>query len=67
MPKGRQETLIQRLTACIQEQLLVNGITDFTIADGNFYFANPDEKTKANVIIRDYLTYMLANHAERLI
>jgi len=57
-----KETLISKLTHRIKEQLLVNGITDFTIADGNFHFANTDEKAKANVIIRDYLTYVLDNN-----
>jgi len=61
-----EETLIQKLTARIREQLVVKGITDFKIADGNFYFANAAEKTRANVIIRDYLTDMLDNDAERL-
>lgn len=61
-----KENLITRLTLRIKEQLLVNGITDFTITDGNFHFANTDEKARANVIIRDYLTNVLDNHAEPL-
>lgn len=63
---GREETLIQKLTARIREQLVVKGITDFKIDDGNFYFANAAEKTRANVIIRDYLTDLLDNDAESL-
>ncbi|TWH46490.1 hypothetical protein [Sporomusa sp. KB1] len=61
-----EETLIQKLTARIREQLVVKGITDFEIADGNFYFANAAEKSRANAIIRDYLTDLLDNDAERL-
>lgn len=60
------ETLIQKLTTRIQEQLIINGITDFKCADGNFYFENTDEKSKANDIIRDWLTNFLENNAERL-
>lgn len=63
---GMEETLIQKLTARIREQLVVKGITDFKIDDGNFYFANAAERTRANVIIRDYLTDLLDNDAESL-
>lgn len=61
-----KETLITKLTLRIKEQLVVNGITEFTITDGNFHFANIDEKARANIIIRDYLTNVLNNHAEHL-
>ena len=66
MASDTEETLIQKLTARIQEQLVLNGITDFKIADDNFYFTDADEKSRANAIIRDYLTYLLDNDAERL-
>ncbi len=66
MASNMKETLIQRLTAHIKEQLVENGITDFKIDDGNFYFTNADEKSRANTIIRDYITYMLDNDPERL-
>ena len=61
-----KETLITKLTLRIKEQLVINGITDFTITDGNFHFVNMDEKARANVIIRDYLTDILDNNAELL-
>lgn len=61
-----QESLITKLTHRIKEQLVINGITDFTITDGNFHFTNIDEKARANVIIRDYLTDMLGNNTELL-
>ncbi|MBP2637225.1 MAG: hypothetical protein H6Q72_3132 [Firmicutes bacterium] len=67
MATEAKETLISKLTHRIKEQLVVNGITEFTITDGNFHFANTDEKARANVIIRDYLTNMLDNHAEPLV
>ncbi|CQR73405.1 hypothetical protein SOV_51860 [Sporomusa ovata DSM 2662] len=63
---GMEKTLIEKLTVRIREELVVKGITDFKIADGNFYFANAAEKTRANVIIRDYLTDLLDNDAESL-
>jgi hypothetical protein len=66
MTTGIKESLISKLTARIQEQLVVNGITDFKIADGNFHFTNVDDKSRANAIIRDYLTYLLDNDAECL-
>ena len=60
---GMKESLISKLTARIQEQLVVNGITDFIIRDGNFHFTNIDDKCRANAIIRDYLTYLLDHDA----
>ncbi|QDR80459.1 hypothetical protein [Sporomusa termitida] len=67
MTSDRKESLISKLTARIQEQLVMNGITDFQIADGNFHFANVDDKSRANAIIRDYLTYLLDHEAECLL
>ncbi|QDR83034.1 hypothetical protein [Sporomusa termitida] len=66
MVTDMKESLLSKLTARIQEQLVVNGITDFRIADGNFHFANVDDKSRANAIIRDYLTYLLDKDAECL-
>ncbi|WP_371364814.1 hypothetical protein SRRS_53690 [Sporomusa rhizae] len=66
MVNGSGETLIQKLTTRIQEQLIINGITDFKCADGNFYFENTDEKSKANDIIRNWLIHFLENDAEHL-
>ena len=66
MTTGMKESLISKLTARIQEQLVVNGITDFKITDGNFHFTNVDDKCRAKAIIREYLTYLLDNDAECL-
>lgn len=67
MTSNGKESLISKLTARIQEQLVLNGITDFQIADGNFHFTNVDDKSRANAIIRDYLTDVLDNEAECLL
>ena len=67
MTAGTEETLMSKLISCIREQLLLNGIQDFKITDGNFQFANVNDKFKANDIIRDYLTFLLDNDKEYLI
>ncbi|SCM80300.1 conserved hypothetical protein [uncultured Sporomusa sp.] len=67
MITGTEETLMSKLTSRIREQLLLKGIQDFKITDGSFHFANANDKSKANDIIRDYLTFLLDNDKEYLI
>ncbi|MBP2638460.1 MAG: hypothetical protein H6Q72_4367 [Firmicutes bacterium] len=66
MATGMGETLIQKLTIHMQEQLIINGITDFIIDNGNFLFKNADDKSRASIIIQDYLTHLLNNDTENL-
>ncbi|WP_371381453.1 hypothetical protein [Sporomusa aerivorans] len=62
----KNDSLINNLMTLMEEQLRLNGINEYKIADGNFHFLNADDKPKANAIIRDYLTYVFDKDAKNL-